>query len=1206
VNESKYCKEAANEATKIASCDHPGILRVHKVYEAPEMPEGVCALQMELMRGGDLKQHLEAARTWFGARMPQAAVLRFTRLLLHALAYLHDEKQMLHGDIKPANILMTCKPPADHAAAFDQYASAFIKLADFGLAKSLADQDQEASFALTNMSTHTGVIKGTMWYLSPEVLHGSAKGRKRCCDDDVWSACLVILEMDTGLELSKLMKSPGSVSSEQLQLFASPLLLPLLWYGLFGDERFRCSRASQLLQILDKTENAIFEWQVYVPAQPQPVTPADMLAGSFEPMHSAAALQLESALLEEKRGASLSLPPPLDLNFDISDVLSAATSLGRQTESSTGQIRPIRRRLKSSVYLNGLSIPIWQELINWQWRQCTPSKSRNLEVEHDSSPDMIDFTRYRSLSLHPSAICKSQNPFAFKIEPYCASASQSDVAIMQARIHESLPEWDIADMVQVVNEKLGASYANYRHQVAVCCNGHPNEHLLFHVCPEKIIDKIWQDGEGHDPRLSVWAEVGKGAYFSEHLMYGYAYTYKLWPSPPSYTAEPEPPIGSVMRVFASLVTLGNVADMGPGCETCPSPAWDAWKKESERQPKPTRPPAMELPVDAAHRRHVLDLSRIKETPRYDSVKSTEGDLSTAAASVNMSPSGTRISALMHPRLLEQPQEWGQQYVVFDRAASYPLFIITLTKTRKSPVGALQLKQMGISAMRVRSLGFNPQEMKEAGFEDLGIGCAGFSKDELASIGLDAAALKVAGCTASKLKTAGFTAENLKSSGFSAADLRSSGFDPFAIGCAGYSKAEITATGLEASHLKDAGCDLEQIKALGYDARDLRQGGWTALELRRVGFDLVELINAGFSSKSLKHANFDARSLRASGFTARSLLDADFSSSELQCSGFSCAELRDAGVSGRLLKEAGFGLNDFQNCGFSPVGLRQAGFSIDDLRGAGYECPALKDAGFGPRLLMEAGFNVQSLKSAGFDAFSLLKSCHCDASALRIGGFSAEELLGAGFTLESLYSGGYDCKSLRSAGFDASALRAAGESLAALASGGYGVDELAALGVSAEELEAAGFERQKSKLAANMFTAQKKAAAARYLADKVDIWRACSNGDETVVIAHLDNDVVVSSKDGDGSAPLHFAAGSGHVHIVQLLLSRNASVQVANAAQLTPLHCAAIGGHRDAAQLLLTNGADCNAKDVYARTALDVAVKNNRHEFAHWLRTLEIE
>jgi serine/threonine protein kinase len=74
---------------------------------------------------------------------------------------------MLHGDVKPANILMTRKPPADSSAASDHYANAVMKLADFGLAKSLAERDQEASFALSNLTTHQGMIKGTMWCVSP-------------------------------------------------------------------------------------------------------------------------------------------------------------------------------------------------------------------------------------------------------------------------------------------------------------------------------------------------------------------------------------------------------------------------------------------------------------------------------------------------------------------------------------------------------------------------------------------------------------------------------------------------------------------------------------------------------------------------------------------------------------------------------------------------------------------------------------------------------------------------------------------------------------------------------------------------------------------------------------------------------------------------------------------------------------------------------
>jgi hypothetical protein len=66
--------------------------------------------------------------------------------------------------------------------------------------------------------------------------------------------------------------------------------------------------------------------------------------------------------------------------------------------------------------------------------------------------------------------------------------------------------------------------------------------MLFHSPHPSAMTKIWQEGEGHDPRLSQWAEVGKAAYFSEHIIYGCAYKLCLFPSPPGYDVKPEPSI----------------------------------------------------------------------------------------------------------------------------------------------------------------------------------------------------------------------------------------------------------------------------------------------------------------------------------------------------------------------------------------------------------------------------------------------------------------------------------------------------------------------------------------------------------------------------------------------------------------------------------------------------------------------------------------
>jgi mitogen-activated protein kinase kinase 1 len=137
-------------------------------------------------------------------RLPHDAVLRFSRQLLEALVYLHYEMKWLHGDIKPQNILMQCSPIPYDGSIVD-YSSAEIKLADFGLAKVMDQQDSSSSFMLTNASTRDGMVKGTMWYLSPEALQGASGGYDRSYTDDLWSACLVIYEMDTGLTLQQLM-----------------------------------------------------------------------------------------------------------------------------------------------------------------------------------------------------------------------------------------------------------------------------------------------------------------------------------------------------------------------------------------------------------------------------------------------------------------------------------------------------------------------------------------------------------------------------------------------------------------------------------------------------------------------------------------------------------------------------------------------------------------------------------------------------------------------------------------------------------------------------------------------------------------------------------------------------------------------------------------------------------------------------------------
>jgi serine/threonine protein kinase len=181
-------------------------------------------------------------------------------------------------------MLMQCSPlPADGSPV--DYSSAEIKLADFGLAKVMDQHDATASFMLSNASTHAGMIKGTMWYLSPEALKGSSGVYERSCADDLWSACLVIFEMDTGLSLQQLMTSPGAVKLDELLTKASPEIMPLLCSVLaVPDAASRCQSAAELLLKLDASIDPLFVWQRY-----------DNTANKYVSVHPASSFALEEA-----------------------------------------------------------------------------------------------------------------------------------------------------------------------------------------------------------------------------------------------------------------------------------------------------------------------------------------------------------------------------------------------------------------------------------------------------------------------------------------------------------------------------------------------------------------------------------------------------------------------------------------------------------------------------------------------------------------------------------------------------------------------------------------------------------------------------------------------------------------------------------------------------------------------------------------------
>ena len=116
------------------------------------------------------------------------AIKCIMKQLFEALEYIHS-RNCVHRDIKSSNLLITSRH--------------HLKLADFGLARTISKVDSKTNLNLTN-----NVV--TLWYKAPELILGS-----RCYTEsvDIWSAACVLAELELGRPLF-----PGRTDVEELRL----------------------------------------------------------------------------------------------------------------------------------------------------------------------------------------------------------------------------------------------------------------------------------------------------------------------------------------------------------------------------------------------------------------------------------------------------------------------------------------------------------------------------------------------------------------------------------------------------------------------------------------------------------------------------------------------------------------------------------------------------------------------------------------------------------------------------------------------------------------------------------------------------------------------------------------------------------------------------------------------------------------------------
>ena len=146
------------EASTLARLDHPNLPKVSDVFTLADREY----LVMDFVAGPSLSEVLRQAQLEApGHGLPEAQVLEWSSQLLDALAYLHGQSPaILHGDIKPANIILT--------------QSGLLKLVDFGLVKLMQPEDQRTITVVQG--------RGTMAYTPIEQFGGDIGYTKPSAD----------------------------------------------------------------------------------------------------------------------------------------------------------------------------------------------------------------------------------------------------------------------------------------------------------------------------------------------------------------------------------------------------------------------------------------------------------------------------------------------------------------------------------------------------------------------------------------------------------------------------------------------------------------------------------------------------------------------------------------------------------------------------------------------------------------------------------------------------------------------------------------------------------------------------------------------------------------------------------------------------------------------------------------------------------------
>lgn len=125
-----YGQKFKKEAQNLANLQHPNIVRVNESFE----DNGTFYYAMEYIEGVNLNDYIEKNAT------SQKDALNIIKAVADALVYMHDEKHLLHLDLKPGNIMRRTK-------------DGHVFLIDFGLSKHFSDTGQPETSTTIGLGT---------------------------------------------------------------------------------------------------------------------------------------------------------------------------------------------------------------------------------------------------------------------------------------------------------------------------------------------------------------------------------------------------------------------------------------------------------------------------------------------------------------------------------------------------------------------------------------------------------------------------------------------------------------------------------------------------------------------------------------------------------------------------------------------------------------------------------------------------------------------------------------------------------------------------------------------------------------------------------------------------------------------------------------------------------------------------------------------